>query len=204
MRKVLANMFSVLFHPLVVPVYGLAMLFCDPNFIPYIPLLKVRFLLLAFLILVMVPLAWYLALRKLGYISTPQAERKEERFWAYLVTMVAYGVVYLLARRMRIDTGFAMLFLAGALALAALTLVNFFWKMSAHALGMGALTGGILTLSLLEGVNPVGLYTVFVLLGGCVSSARLELGAHTMGQVVAGYFTGLLAPVAAIAAMSLA
>ncbi|MBP5259041.1 MAG: hypothetical protein J6Z12_00175 [Paludibacteraceae bacterium] len=194
MRRILANMFSYLFQPLLVPVYGFFLLAFDPHFVPYVPLLKVRFLLLAMLILVVIPVAWYWLLRRLEIITTPQAERRNERFWAYLVTMVAYVVAWLLARHMRIETDYAFLFLSGAVALLILTIVNFFWKMSAHALGMGAMLGGILAVSLLQGGNPVGLYTTFILLGGMVGSARMELGAHTFRQVAAGYLTGLLSP----------
>lgn len=194
MRRILANMFSYLFQPLLVPVYGFFLLAFDPHFIPYVPLLKVRFLLLSMLILVVIPVAWYWLLRRLEIITTPQADRRGERFWAYLVTMVAYVVVWLLARHMRVETDYAFLFLAGGVALLILTVVNFFWKMSAHALGMGAMVGGILTVSLLKGCNPVGLYSTFILLGGLVGAARMELGAHTFRQVAAGYLTGLLSP----------
>lgn len=198
MQKVLANMFTYMFQPLLVPLYGFFLLACDPHFMPYVPLLKIKFLLLAMLILVVIPVAWYLVLRKLGVITTHQAEKKEERFWAYLVTLTAYGVTWLLARRMHVPSDYAALFLAGAMALLVLTCVNFFWKMSAHALSMGALVGGILTVSVLQGYNPVGVYTLFILLGGMVCSSRLYLQAHTPMQLVAGYFTGLLSPIFAI------
>jgi membrane-associated phospholipid phosphatase len=69
--------------------------------------------------------------------------------------------------------------------------VNLKWKLSEHMAGVGAVIGGLITFSALFGYNPVGWLCLFILIAGVLGTARIILGHHTLGEVLAGFIVGL-------------
>lgn len=78
-----------------------------------------------------------------------------------------------------------------ALALAIVTGINFFWKISAHATGISGLLGATLYIGFKCGVFNPPLYVVLIICCGLVCAARLQLDAHTPAQLIAGTALGL-------------
>jgi len=71
-------------------------------------------------------------------------------------------------------------------------MINFWWKISIHAVGAGALTATVFVLSL-KMYTPLTWYLAAVILtGGLVLSSRLRLNSHNPSQVWIGFLTGLL------------
>jgi membrane-associated phospholipid phosphatase len=74
----------------------------------------------------------------------------------------------------------------------AITIINFWWKISIHSVGAGALTALVLILSL-KMYSPLVWYLIPVIIaGGLVLSSRLKLNYHTPQQVWVGLLTGFL------------
>jgi hypothetical protein len=70
------------------------------------------------------------------------------------------------------------------------TLVNFWWKISIHSVGAGALIGLVMALSL-KMLTPLEWHLILTLIiAGLVLSSRLKLNHHSPLQVWAGLFTG--------------
>jgi membrane-associated phospholipid phosphatase len=68
--------------------------------------------------------------------------------------------------------------------------INFWWKISLHSVGAGALISLILILSL-KMLTPLEWYLVpAVIIGGLVLSSRLKLNLHSPSQVWTGVFVG--------------
>lgn len=79
------------------------------------------------------------------------------------------------------------------LSIVVLTLISFFWKISAHAISISGAAGVYFALILQE--EPSQLYVGLALsfaLCGVVASARLKLIAHNTSQVWAGLLLGFL------------
>ncbi|MDQ4141322.1 MAG: hypothetical protein M3142_12475, partial [Bacteroidota bacterium] len=70
--------------------------------------------------------------------------------------------------------------------------ISYFWKISAHSVGMGGALGFIILLHTWQPEERT-LYLVSgtILLSGIVLSARLALNAHTPSQVYTGFLLGL-------------
>ena len=82
---------------------------------------------------------------------------------------------------------------AGSLLVAVVCfLVNLRWKLSEHMAGMGAVIGGLAAFSELFNYNPVWWLCFFILVSGMLGSARIILKHHTLGEVLGGFFTGLV------------
>jgi membrane-associated phospholipid phosphatase len=78
-------------------------------------------------------------------------------------------------------------------AVVSLTVITFFWKMSAHMIGLGGLLGVVLVL----GSKFPTFEVVYPLLGaiilcGLVASSRLLLQAHKPLEVYAGLLAGFM------------
>jgi membrane-associated phospholipid phosphatase len=71
-------------------------------------------------------------------------------------------------------------------------LVNHWWKISAHMSGIGGLLGAVITLTYYFKDNTMWLYMALFVIAGLVAFSRLKLKAHTIWQVLAGFFVGFL------------
>jgi membrane-associated phospholipid phosphatase len=78
------------------------------------------------------------------------------------------------------------------LALLAVTIINHWWKISAHLTGIGGLLGGICSFALNYSMLPLPLIIIVLVLTLLLMLARLYLNAHTPLQVVCGFLLGLL------------
>lgn len=190
MRRVLALIPTYLFQPLLIPAYGIGLLGVSSFFYGYSPLLRGVVLGLSFFLAVVMPVLWYALLRKLNVITTSQASDRHERKWAYLFTMSAYAVVAALSFYFGVKLYYVQLWLGAFMALALVYVINSFWKISAHATGMGGLMGAVIFLSFFFCKIPLFLIIVLSLCSSWVAWARLELKAHTPAQLVAGYTVG--------------
>jgi membrane-associated phospholipid phosphatase len=65
------------------------------------------------------------------------------------------------------------------------------WKISIHMVGIGGLLGAVLALTTYHyPMDALILLCSIILIAGGLASARLWLGAHTKGQVYAGFAVG--------------
>lgn len=76
-------------------------------------------------------------------------------------------------------------------SIALVGLISSRWQISAHAAGIGGVTGALLAESVRVGdASLLSPLLVAVLLSGWVVAARLQLNAHTASEVAAGYALG--------------
>ena len=103
-------------------------------------------------------------------------------FWAYLMIAILHAPLYL---------GFIAIGAMAAIGL--ITLINRWWKISAHLTGMGGLIGGLFAYCLGIGALPtVGTLCLWFGLSLILMYARLYLKAHTPSQVAAGWLLGMI------------
>ena len=70
-------------------------------------------------------------------------------------------------------------------------LISFYWKISAHSVGIGGVIGMLMVLNT-QFEGNVLLYPIvgLIVVGGFVISARLALQAHTLAETAAGFLMG--------------
>jgi len=190
-----AKALSVLLYPLFVPTYGIA-LFCWAFNQQVFPLATVWALVAIFGTLVLTCLlpmsAIWILIRK-GEVQNMQIDNAGERtvpylytalgfgFWSYLMTAILHAPIYL---------GFVVC--GATLAIFVITLINRWWKISAHLTGLGGLVGGLMAYCL--GIGALPTWGTLVLWFGItllLMYARIYLKAHTASQVSAGWLLGL-------------
>jgi len=194
MERKFALFISVLMHPMFTITWAMLVMFnLNAYFVLLLPeRLRWTLILLVFGNTVLLPsvLLWIMAKRNI--ISSFQIPVREERTWPYLIFAIFYGSTYFLMRNIGLPELY-YLFIAGGLATIILaTIINLFWKISIHMIGIGGLTGGFLILSYRSLINEPLLIIVLFLLSGLVGFARLQSNTHSPAQVYVGYLTGLV------------
>jgi hypothetical protein len=189
----LAQLISVIFHPLLIPVYGMMILFSAPVLFGYLPFEVKKLLVLIVLINnILLPLSLLPFLRYKNIISSWSVENRRERIIPLCITTLLYAVTSFILYRFPIPVFLKTFIIAIFFLSLAITIINFWWKISIHSAGSGALTALVFILSF-RMYSALGWYLILVItVSGLVLSSRLRLNFHNPRQVWLGYFAGFL------------
>ena len=131
----------------------------------------------------------YLKWRKL--ISSWTIDIRSERIIPMAITSFFYFVTLYVVLRFNIPIFIKAFILSTALLSFAVTIINFWWKISIHSVGAGALTSLIFVLSI-KMYTPLTLFLLSsIIASGLILSARLWLDSHSPREVWLGYLAGI-------------
>ena len=82
--------------------------------------------------------------------------------------------------------------ITAAMLAIALTLINFWYKISIHSAGAGALLALVVVLSIKMQTPLTGFIIATFLSSGLIMTARLWLDSHTPGEVWSGFLLGTI------------
>ncbi|WP_210490088.1 hypothetical protein [Rufibacter aurantiacus] len=196
MNPRLATVLSVLFHPLLLPTYlfSLLLYYLPAEVFSYPPEGRRLIVLLVFILTFLLPVLGTMLLQQAGLVTSVTLDARTDRRWPLLISATCYTVLTVVFYRISFFDSLFYLMMGVITVSVYLTLViNQFWKISAHGIGLGG-TLGILVL--LHAWLPEAYLLLPVALGcvicGAVLSARLALGAHNTKQVYTGFALGFL------------
>jgi len=191
MKDTLAKIIMVIFHPLLMPLYGLLIIFSAPTLFGFIPFVQKKVIILILLtnnILLPLSLLPYLKWRKI--ISTWSLSDRSERIIPMALTSLFYFVTLYIVLKYRIPVFIKTVILSTALLSFTVSLINFWWKISIHSVGAGALTALIFVLSF-KMHTPLTIFLIpAIIISGLVLSSRLWLNSHSPKEVWLGYLLG--------------
>jgi len=189
----LAKIIAVIFHPLLMPVYGMAIIFSAPTLFGYLPFTVKKLLFLIMLVNnVLLPLSLLPFFFHRNIISSWSISERKERYIPLIITTILYCATSYIIFRFPIPVFLKSFIFATAFLSLIVTVINFWWKISLHSVGAGALIALVLILSL-KMFTPLMWYLISAILaGGLVLSSRLKLNFHNPQQVWIGIFTGFL------------
>lgn len=193
LQKGLPKTISVVLHPLVMPLFGLIILFNSGTYLAYLPFdfKKSVFLLVAICTFV-IPLLFLPLYYFRRVITSVEMNTTQERIVPLIVTAVLYYLAFQLLNGHNIPRALQLFLLGSTLCVLFTLIITFFWKISAHMVGMGGIVGLILALSLILHTDLLLFLMAGILLSGIIGTARLLLGSHTPAQVYAGFFLGMI------------
>ena len=198
--KTAAKFFSYVFHPLVIPTLGMLIIFNSNSYVNFaIPYeLKKAVVILVGLSTFVIPTLFTLFLQNRGYIKTIEMETTKERVIPYGFTIIFYFFTIYVMMKVAIPP-IIFNFMVGALVSVILAfIVNLKWKISAHMIGIGGLTGALIASSFLLNVNLLSYITLSILISGLVASSRLILNAHNPSQLIIGFLMGMVCQIFSI------
>lgn len=190
----MATLLSWLLVPMLMPVYGMLFIF-NLSILDFSPLrTKTAITLIVFAINTLVPMLLVLALKWFGIIKDLGLNGRAERTIPYAIIILAMGCTgwYLYSRGAPLWT--AMFFCGGAAAGVVNMIINFKWKISAHAAGCAGVFALLIHIAH-QGLPVPGVFSwlvVWTIVCGLLGSARIWLRRHSLLQILAGFITGFL------------
>lgn len=131
------------------------------------------------------PIAYIMHLFKKGKVSNKHLPIRSERTRPYIVTILCILVTIFLLKITSAPAILIILMYAYLVNAIFLLLINFTWKVSAHAVGVAC---PLMVLFFSQGVFMLPLFLILPVVGW----ARLKLGAHTFWEVFIGSLGGLV------------
>jgi hypothetical protein len=193
MIKKIALVFSYLLHPLIMPTFGILVIFFSNTYLSTIPFEAKKMLVILVVIgtlllpALMIPLFFIR-----GMVSDIAIRERRERIIPLFITFIFYTISFFLFIRIPVYRFIHAFLLGSALAVLAALLINFKWKISTHMIGIGGLSSLILVLSLYLNIDMLSLILVSFMACGIVGSSRAFLKAHSFAQIYAGFAVGFL------------
>lgn len=187
-----ARFFSTVLSPLLMPTYG-ALLVLWTSVLCLLPNgTRVMVLVMVLGITCVLPMIMIGILHHYGIISDKRLEDPRERTIPYAFAVLCYLGAAAYLQHIHSPLWFVMSQLGGALGCFAILVINRWWKISAHATGIGGVVALIYQIHVLglSAFNLLWVFVVTILLAGILCTSRLLLKRHTVLQVLAGFAVG--------------
>ena len=140
----------------------------------------------------LLPVISIFTLYKLGIIRDVEISEREDRKLPYLITAVSFCVAYYLIQKLYLPKAIYITVLAACMAVLITLIINLFWKISAHMISMGGVTGAFIGISFRYALDGTWYIIVAIILSGLLGFSRLINNDHTPLQVYLGFLIGLL------------
>ncbi|MBK7957555.1 MAG: phosphatase PAP2 family protein [Bacteroidetes bacterium] len=199
MLRSIANFFSYVFHPLLIPTFCFytAMILCPEEFNTY-PERKLKLsLMILFALTCLFPSIIYIMMHKLEMIDDLDVRDKKQRIIPYLVALFFYLAAFLCFKP-RVGSLFIdQVLIVGSLLGATLSLcisffANNFLKVSLHSNGVGGFFAFCIIASFYATQSSYWVVALSIIIMGIISASRIILEAHTPREVIAGLASGML------------
>jgi membrane-associated phospholipid phosphatase len=190
--KLTANIVSIIFHPLLMATYGILLALNYTYLAIYPSPMKLYLAGGAFLCTTVIPGLLILLMIKGGSASDAELTDRKERTIPYLIFIAANMTCLFYLFKIQMPFWLLSLFIGVCLALFLALVINFAWKISAHAIGVGGLLGAVMGVAQIQMINPFWLFIGILLAGGLVCSSRIFLQKHTPMQAYAGFLLGFI------------
>ena len=194
MRNFIANCISIILIPFFAPTYLFCIiLFYFPNLTSIATLnFKLEAIAYIFISTTLLPLIFIFLLFKLKKIKTLTLDDKKDRTLPQLFSCLNYLLVSLfLIYKLGINDALTLCIFASTISLISITIITYFWKISAHTSGISGILAIVMVLYFKYNSNSF-LFPCIII--GCltfaVCMARLHLKVHTPLQIIYGCLLG--------------
>lgn len=183
---------SFIFHPLIMPLLGVAFYFSkSPRFIPE-EIIKAKLFSITILTVVLPILLFYL-LKTINKINSFHLESTKERIWPLILNC---GIIVLILNRVLTQNEIPELyyFFLGILSstLACLMLAFLKFKVSIHMIAAAGLFMFIVAIGIHFKININDAIAIMCIILGAIATSRLHAKAHNAIELIIGFFIGLI------------
>ena len=186
-----SKIISVAFHPLLIPFYGMLIIFTAPTFFLYVPLkIKLTLLLIILTNTVLIPVSLLPFFMHRNIIKSWVLETRKERIAPLVTVSLCYIITSYIITSLQIPVFIKAFILSASVIVICTALINFWWRISIHSVGAGALLGVIMMLSAIMGVSLIWFILPVLFIAGLVLSSRLFLNSHNSLEVYTGFLCG--------------
>jgi len=194
--RLLAKTVSTVWHPLLMPTYIFAFVFfVIPELVApirseaFVPLLS-----LVFISTFLIPVFVVLILVKMEFVSEINIDKRKDRILPHVFSSLIYvAVTWFFYSKLAAVPFMYVLISSISCCMVAVTVINLFWKISAHSTAIGGLFSFVVFYYVANS-SFQGFYLIVIvlLISGIVMASRLLLDVHTLAQVCAGFVLGTI------------
>lgn len=183
---------SWLLHPSLLTTYFLILIFqITPLPIGYLSASgRLVILSLVFVFTFLLPGLTAFILMKTKVIDSLEMHTIAERKLPFLAATIYYLTCFYLLKELRLPPLYLLMMLGATSVVLLASMINIFWKISIHMLGIGGVCGAILGISQKISGDLIWIFVLLILLSGLLAQARLSLEAHSKSQVYWGFIAG--------------
>ncbi|MCR5179828.1 MAG: phosphatase PAP2 family protein [Bacteroidaceae bacterium] len=187
-----ARVLSSIFRPQYYPLVGFLSLFLF-TYLSLLPLpFKSLILLVVLLGTLLLPQLTIRFWRQMNGLKLHHLRLREKRFFPYIIFILYYAFTLHLLSRFRLPYYMGGILVGALMIQVSCFFINIWWKISAHNAGAGGVIGALVAYGFLFSFNPVWWLCLCILVAGLVGSSRMLLRQHTLWQVLAGTFLGII------------
>jgi hypothetical protein len=194
------NAISVVLHPLVMPSLGLLILF---NSIVPLALMsdKGKQIIISLVIIctLVLPLTIFSFLYFRKFPDKLLLTEKKDRILPLIFTSVLYYLAFYLLRQMGAPYIVQIFLFSASFSVFITLLISFFWKISAHTIGIGGVCALVVVLLIVYRIDVMLYLMITILLSGIIGFARLSLNEHTPSQIYFGFIVGFMVTIISFA-----
>ena len=190
-----ARVISMVFTPFYLPIVGLMALF----FLSYLSLMptayKLQVLTLVYFFTILLPTVLIHLYRKYQGWNLIELGHKERRMVPYVISILCYFFCVYIMDILHIPHFMGTIVSAALSIQIVCALINVWWKISTHTSAIGGVAGALFVFGEFFGFNPVCWLCLVLILAGVLGTSRMILRQHSLAQVLAGFFVGLICSV---------
>ncbi|MBN1111491.1 MAG: hypothetical protein JXA53_01075 [Bacteroidales bacterium] len=192
--RALSNIISVLLHPIIMPTLGLLILFNSGTYLQFVPYEYKRVIFLIVIIITgIMPVLLMPLLRLKKMITSYKINERSERIVPMFFTTVFYAINIWYLHRLQAPVSVELFYIGVFLSVLASWIISYFWKISAHMVGIGGIVGLIIVV-IFRFYTQLNFFLICAIIAaGLIGTARLYLKEHTAAQVYLGFLLGVVA-----------
>lgn len=189
----ISKLVSYIFHPLLIPTFGLILLFNTGSYLSYLPFNAQRAIyIIVFISTFILPLSFMPFFLYTEKISSIFLHKKKERLIPLIITVIFYFFAYYILTNLNAPKIIRLFMFGGTCSVLLALLITYFWKISTHAMGIGGLLALAIIISFRLMVDLNLIIMSLILICGIIGTARIYLQAHNPLQVFSGLMLGFL------------
>ncbi len=182
----------MLLTPFYLPVMGILAIF----FFSYLSMFpwqfKVSLVVMVYLFTVFIPTVLIHLYRQYQGWTLLQLGQKERRMVPYAISILCYFSCFYLMNLLHLPHLITSILIVALVIQMLCAVINVWWKISTHTAAIGGVLGALLAFSFMLNFNSVWWLCFVVIASGIVGSSRIILRQHTLTQVTAGFFLGII------------
>lgn len=181
---------SYIFHPLIMPLLGVAFYFkVSPKFFPH-EIIYAKLISLIILTFIL-PILLYFLLKILGRVNSLELETTKERIIPLAIN--CFITLLVLQRVISVHEIMELYYFFLGILLSTLTcliLAIMKFKASIHLIAISGVVMFFIALSIHFSININGILALMSIITGAVATSRLHLKAHSFKELILGVFVG--------------
>ena len=193
-----ARVVSMIFTPFYLPLLVLIILFTF-SYLSQMPWpYKLQLLIMVYLFTILLPTILIHLYRRYQGWSLIQLGSKERRMVPYVISILCYFVCVYCMDYLHIPHFMGNIVSAALFIQIVCALVNVWWKISTHTAAIGGVAGALFVFGEYFGFNPIWWLCLVFILAGVLGTSRMILRQHSLAQVVAGFFIGIICSISGL------